>query len=338
MLYALCFTLTKGKTMFARFRRRRLNPVLRDLLTETTLSVNDFIYPLFIRSGEGIKNEVASMPGVFQMSIDEAIKECDVLKELGIKSIILFGIPDTKDSVGSDAMCEHGIMASAVREIKAAHPDMFVTTDLCFCEYTDHGHCGVLDPVLETVDNDITLKNLGLQAVVHAKAGVDMIAPSGMMDGMITAIREALDNAGFAHIPIMSYSTKFASAYYGPFRDVAESAPSFGDRRSYQMNPANRTEAIHESIEDEKEGADILMVKPALAYLDIIRDVRENTKLPLAVYNVSGEYSMLKMAGKAGVIDYERVMMETLLAFKRAGADIIITYHAKEAAEILAKA
>ncbi len=321
--------------MFARFRRRRLNPVLRDLLTETTLSVNDFIYPLFIRSGVGIKNEVASMPGVFQMSIDEAIKECDVLKELGIKSIILFGIPDTKDSVGSDAMCEHGIMASAVREIKAAHPDMFVTTDLCFCEYTDHGHCGVLDPVLETVDNDITLKNLGLQAVVHAKAGVDMIAPSGMMDGMITAIREALDNAGFAHIPIMSYSTKFASAYYGPFRDVAESAPSFGDRRSYQMNPANRTEAIAESIEDEKEGADILMVKPALAYLDIIRDVRENTKLPLAVYNVSGEYSMLKMAGKAGVIDYERVMMETLLAFKRAGADIIITYHAKEAAEIL---
>jgi len=324
--------------MFARFRRRRLNPVLRDLLTETTLSVNDFIYPLFIRSGEGIKNEVGSMPGVFQMSIDEAIKECDVLKGLGLKSIILFGIPDTKDSVGSDAMCEQGIMASAVREIKKAHPDMFVTTDLCFCEYTDHGHCGVLDPVLETVDNDITLKNLGLQAVVHAKAGVDMIAPSGMMDGMITAIREALDNAGFSHIPIMSYSTKFASAYYGPFRDVAESAPSFGDRRSYQMNPANRTEAIHESIEDEKEGADILMVKPALAYLDIIRDVRDNTKLPLAVYNVSGEYSMLKMAGKAGVIDYERVMMETLLAFKRAGADIIITYHAKEAAEILSKA
>ena len=321
--------------MFARFRRRRLNPVLRDLLTETTLSVNDFIYPLFIRSGKGIKNEVGSMPGVFQMSIDEAIKECVVLKDLGINSIILFGIPDTKDSVGSDAMCEHGIMASAVREIKAAHPDMFVTTDLCFCEYTDHGHCGVLDPVLETVDNDITLKNLGLQAVVHAKAGVDMIAPSGMMDGMITAIRQALDGAGFAHIPIMSYSTKFASAYYGPFRDVAESAPSFGDRRSYQMNPANRTEAIAESIEDEKEGADILMVKPALAYLDIIRDVKNSTNLPLAVYNVSGEYSMLKMAGKAGVIDYERVMMETLLAFKRAGADIIITYHAKEAAELL---
>jgi len=321
--------------MFARFRRRRINPVLRDLLQETHLSVDDFIYPLFIRSGEGVKNEVASMPGVFQMSIDVAIEECNTLKDLGIKSIILFGIPDVKDSVGSDAMCEHGIIATAVREIKKAHPDMFVITDLCFCEYTDHGHCGVLDPVLETVDNDITLKNLGLQAVVHAKAGVDMIAPSGMMDGMIVAIREALDKAGFSHIPIMSYSTKFASAYYGPFRDVAESAPSFGDRRSYQMNPANRNEAIMESIEDEKEGADILMVKPALAYMDIIRDIKNNTKLPLAVYNVSGEYSMLKMAAKAGVIDYERVMMETLLGFKRAGADIIITYHAKEAAEIL---
>ena len=321
--------------MFTRFRRRRLNPVLRDLLTETTLSVNDFIYPLFVRSGEGIKNEVASMPGVYQMSIDEIIKECDELKSLGIKSIILFGIPDVKDSIGSDAMCEHGIIATALREIKAAHPDMFVTTDLCFCEYTDHGHCGVLDPVLETVDNDITLKNLGLQAVVHAKAGADMIAPSGMMDGMIVAIREALDEAGFTHIPIMSYSTKFASAYYGPFRDVAESAPSFGDRRSYQMNPANRNEAILESLEDEKEGADILMVKPALAYLDIVRDIKESSKLPLAVYNVSGEYSMLKMAAKAGVIDYEKVMMETLLGFKRAGADIIITYHAKEAAELL---
>ena len=321
--------------MFARFRRKRLNPILRDLLTETSLSVNDFIYPLFVRSGKGIKNEVASMPGVYQMSIDEVIKECNELKSLGIKSIILFGIPDIKDSVGSDALCEHGIIATAIKEIKAAHPDIFITTDLCFCEYTDHGHCGVLDPVLETVDNDITLKNLGIQAVIHAKAGADMIAPSGMMDGMIVAIRKALDEAGFKHIPIMSYSTKFASAYYGPFRDVAESAPSFGDRRSYQMNPANRREAILESLEDEKEGADILMVKPALAYMDIIRDIRENSKLPLAVYNVSGEYSMLKMAAKAGVIDYERVMMETLIGFKRAGADIIITYHAKEAAKLL---
>jgi porphobilinogen synthase len=323
--------------MFTRFRRKRLNPVLRDLLQETHLSVNDFIYPLFIKSGEGIKKEVDSMPGVFQMSIDEILKECTVLKELGIYSIILFGIPDVKDSVGSDAMCEHGIIASSIRAIKEAHPDMFVVTDLCFCEYTDHGHCGVLDPVLETVDNDITLINLQKQAVIHAKAGADMIAPSGMMDGMITAIREGLDAGGYSHIPIMSYSTKFSSAYYGPFRDVAESSPSFGDRRSYQMNPANRKEAILESIADEAEGADILMVKPALAYLDIVRDIKENSSLPLAVYNVSGEYSMLKMAAKAGVIDYEKVMMETMIGFKRAGADIIISYHAKEVAELLNK-
>ncbi len=323
--------------MFTRFRRKRLNPVLRDLLQETHLRVDDFIYPLFIKNGEGIKKEVDSMPGVFQMSIDEVLKECDTLKKLGIYSIILFGIPDTKDSVGSDAMCEHGIIASSIRAIKEAHPDMFVVTDLCFCEYTDHGHCGVLDPVLETVDNDITLTNLQKQAVVHAKAGADMIAPSGMMDGMITAIREGLDAGGYSHIPIMSYSTKFSSAYYGPFRDVAESSPSFGDRRSYQMNPANRKEAILESMADEAEGADILMVKPALAYLDIVRDIKENSSLPLAVYNVSGEYSMLKMAAKAGVIDYEKVMMETMIGFKRAGADIIISYHAKEVAVLLNK-
>ena len=321
--------------MFTRFRRKRHNPILRNLLQETHLTVNDFIYPLFIRSGKGIKNEVNSMPGVFQMSIDEVIKECVVLKELGIYSIILFGIPDVKDSVGSDAMCEHGIIASSIRAIKEAHPDMFVVTDLCFCEYTDHGHCGVLDPVLETVDNDITLDNLAKQAIIHAKAGVDMIAPSGMMDGMIESIRIGLDKMRYSHIPIMSYSTKFASAYYGPFRDVAESSPSFGDRRSYQMNPANRKEAILESLADEQEGADILMVKPALAYLDIVRDIKENSSLPLAVYNVSGEYSMLKMAAKAGVIDYDKVMMETMIGFKRAGADIIISYHAKEVAILL---
>jgi len=323
--------------MFARFRRKRINPVLRDLLQETHLSVSDFIYPLFAKSGTGFKEEVSSMPGVYQMSIDEIVKECGEIKKLGIRSIILFGIPDTKDSVGSDAMCEHGIIAQAVRAVKEAHPDMFVTTDLCFCEYTDHGHCGVIDPLLETVDNDITLDNLAKQAVVHAKAGVDMIAPSGMMDGMIQAIRSGLDTAGFENLPVMSYSTKFASAYYGPFRDVAESSPGKGDRKSYQMNPANRNEAIAESVADEKEGADILMVKPALAYMDIIRDVKNNTSLPLAVYNVSGEYSMLKMAAKAGVIDYDAVMLETLLGFKRAGADIIITYHAKEAALLLQK-
>ena len=321
--------------MFKRFRRLRINENLRNLVSETKLSVDDFIYPLFIKPGHGIKKEIDSMPGVYQMSIDNAIKECEELKTLGIKSIILFGIPEIKDSIGSDALCDHGVIATAIKEIKKAHPDMFITTDLCFCEYTDHGHCGILDMKLQTVDNDKTLEILGEQAVIHAKAGADMIAPSGMMDGMITAIRDALDSAGFVNLPIMSYSTKFASGYYGPFRDVAESAPSFGDRRSYQMNPANRREAINESLEDEKEGADILMVKPALAYMDIIRDIRERTLLPLAVYNVSGEYSMLKMAGKMGLIDYDKVMLETLMGFKRAGADIIITYHAKEAARKL---
>ena len=321
--------------MFNRFRRKRISPVLRDMLQETTLSVNDFIYPLFIRSGEGIKKEISSMPDVYQMSIDEAIKECQELKELGLRAIILFGIPDIKDSIGSDALCEHGIIATAIKEIKKAHPDMFIVTDLCFCEYTDHGHCGVLNPSLGSVDNDITLQNLAKQAIIHAKAGADMIAPSGMMDGVIATIREALDRAGFSMLPIMSYSTKFASSYYGPFRDAAESSPSFGDRKTYQMNPANRKEAILESLEDEKEGADILMVKPALAYLDIVRDIKEASLLPLAVYNVSGEYSMLKLAGKAGLVDYEKVMLETLISFKRAGADIIISYHAKEASKIL---
>ena len=321
--------------MFKRFRRLRINQNLRNLIAETKLDINDFIYPLFIKPGTKTKKEINSMPGVYQMSIDEVIKECFELKKLGLYSILLFGIPDTKDSIGSDALSDSGIIATAIKEIKKVHPDMFITTDLCFCEYTDHGHCGILDIKNETVDNDATLKILANQAIVHAKAGADMIAPSGMMDGMITVIREALDIAGFINLPIMSYSTKFASSYYGPFRDVAESAPSFGDRRSYQMNPANRREAINESIEDEIEGADILMVKPALAYMDIIRDVRERTSLPLAVYNVSGEYSMLKMAGKMGLIDYDKVMMETLTGFKRAGADIIITYHAKEAAEKL---
>ncbi len=323
--------------MFKRFRRLRINANLRDLVQETKLNKDDFIYPLFVKSGENLKKEIGSMPGVFQMSIDEILKECQVLKNLGLNSIILFGIPDVKDSIGSDALSEHGIIASAIKAIKKEHPDMFVVSDLCFCEFTDHGHCGILDMEHETVDNDATLEILGKQALVHAKAGVDMIAPSGMMDGMITALRDALDSEGFINLPIMSYSTKFASAYYGPFRDVAESAPSFGDRRSYQMNPANRREAIAESVEDEMEGADILMVKPALAYMDIIRDVKNATTTPLAVYNVSGEYSMLKNAGKAGLIDYDRVMMETMLGFKRAGADIIISYHAKEVAQILNK-
>jgi porphobilinogen synthase len=312
-----------------------MNATLRSLVRETTLSMDDFIYPLFAKSGEGIKKEIGSMPGVYQMSIDEILKECGALQELGINSIILFGIPEVKDSVGSDALCEHGIIASTVKAVKKAYPNMFVVTDLCFCEFTDHGHCGILDIEHESVNNDATLEILAKQALVHAHAGADMIAPSGMMDGMIEALRDALDAEGFVNLPIMSYSTKFASAYYGPFRDVAESAPSFGDRKTYQMDPANRREAIAESVEDEMQGADILMVKPALAYLDVIRDVRNATSSPLCVYNVSGEYAMLKAAGKAGVIDYERVMMETMIAFKRAGADIIISYHAKEVAEIL---
>jgi porphobilinogen synthase len=322
--------------MYQRFRRTRLNNHLRALVRETSVSVNDFIYPLFVRSGEGIKTEVASMPGVFQMSIDEILKECEELKKLGLYSIILFGIPDVKDSVGSDALCEHGIIASSVRAIKKAHPDMFVVTDLCFCEYTDHGHCGILNH--ETVNNDATLEISAQQAIVHAKAGADMIAPSGMMDGIIETLRNALDNAGFENLPIMSYSTKFASGYYGPFRDVAESTPSFGDRASYQMDPANRREAIAESIEDEAQGADILMVKPALAYLDIVREIKDATSLPMAVYNVSGEYAMLKLAGKHDLIDYNRVVMETMVSFKRAGADIIISYHAKEVALLLQNA
>lgn len=321
--------------MFQRFRRTRLNKQLRSLVRETHVRVDDFIYPLFIRSGEGIKKEVDSMPGVFQMSIDEVLKECVELQELGIYSIILFGIPDVKDSVGSDSLCEHGIIASSVRAIKAAHPDMFVVTDLCFCEFTDHGHCGIIDVENETVDNDATLELSALQALVLAKAGADMIAPSGMMDGIIQTLREALDGAGFENLPIMSYSTKFASGYYGPFRDVAESTPSFGDRSSYQMDPANRREAINESISDEMQGADILMVKPALAYLDIVREIKDNTSLPMAVYNVSGEYAMLKLAQKHDLIDYERVLMETMTSFKRAGADIIISYHAKEVAKLL---
>ena len=321
--------------MFQRLRRTRLNAQLRALVRETHVRADDFIYPLFVRGGEGIKNEVASMPGVYQMSIDMMLRECESLKRLGIYSVILFGIPDVKDSIGSDALHDHGIIATAVRELKRAHPDMFVITDLCFCEYTDHGHCGIIDHEHETVDNDATLDISAKQAIIHAKAGVDMIAPSGMMDGIIETLREGLDSAGYENLPIMAYSTKFASGYYGPFRDVAESTPSFGDRSTYQMDPANRREAIAESIEDELQGADILMVKPALAYLDIVRDIREKTLLPLCVYNVSGEYAMLKHAGSAGLIDYERVMMETMVGFKRAGADIIISYHAKEAAALL---
>lgn len=321
--------------MFKRLRRMRLNPNIREMLTETTLSKKDLIYPLFITHGSGVKNPIESMPKVYQLSIDEALKECEVLQKLGIFSILLFGIPKIKDSVGSEALSQEGIIAQATRAIKEKFPDLLVCVDLCFCEYTDHGHCGILSPKLNSVDNDLTLEILNKQALILAQNGADIIAPSAMMDGMIISLRQALDSNGFEYIPLMSYSTKFASGYYGPFRDVAQSTPSFGDRKSYQQNPANRREAILESLEDEAQGADILMVKPALAYLDIIRDIRERTLLPLAAYNVSGEYAMLKFAQKANLIDYERVLLETMLGFKRAGADIIITYHAKEIAKLI---
>ena len=320
--------------MFNRLRRTRLNPLVRDLVRETRLDLDNFIYPLFVVEGQGVRNEIASMPGVFQLSIDEILKECCELKSLGIKSILLFGIPSLKDSVGSDALSDDGIIARTLRAIKAEFgSSLLVITDLCFCEYTDHGHCGILGE--SSVNNDATLEISAKQALIHAKNGADMIAPSGMMDGIIACLREALDENGFENLPVMAYSTKFASAYYGPFRDVAQSAPSFGDRKSYQMDSANRFEAIRESLEDEAQGADILMVKPALAFLDIIRDIKERSLLPLCAYNVSGEYALLKAGAKLGVIDYEKVMMETLLGIKRAGADMIISYHAKEVAKIL---
>ncbi|WP_104722454.1 porphobilinogen synthase [Helicobacter mesocricetorum] len=321
--------------MFRRLRRLRFNPAIRTLVCESHIQTQDLIYPLFITHGENIKNSIESMPDVFQLSLDNLLRECEVLESLGINAIMLFGIPKIKDSIGSEALSEEGIVAQAVRSLKSKFPHLLVCVDLCFCEYTDHGHCGILNPKLQSVDNDLTLEILNQQALILAQSGADLIAPSGMMDGMIESLRKALDSNGFNYIPLMSYSTKFASAYYGPFRDVAQSTPSFGDRRSYQQNPANRREAILESLEDEKQGADILMVKPALAYLDIVRDIRERTLLPLAVYNVSGEYAMLKFAQKAGIIDYERILLETMTSFKRAGADIIITYHAKEIANLL---
>ncbi|TLE00697.1 porphobilinogen synthase [Helicobacter japonicus] len=321
--------------MFRRLKRTRLKPQMRALVRENHLHKEDFIYPLFVVEGESIKNSIPSMPGVFQLSVDNVLKECEELLNLGIYHIILFGVPTHKDSCGSGALSDRNIVAQAIKAIKKHFPQMIVTLDLCFCEYTDHGHCGILDEKIQSVDNDATLEILGQQAVVLASCGGDMIAPSAMMDGMVSVIRSYLDKAGFTHIPIMSYSTKFASAYYGPFRDVANSAPSFGDRNSYQEDSANRREAILESLTDEAEGADILMVKPALAYLDIVRDIREHTLLPLAVYNVSGEYAMFKCAQQAGFIDYERVLLETLTGFKRAGADIIISYHAKEVAKLL---
>lgn len=323
--------------MFKRFRRLRFNENLRLMLKETSLEMRDFIYPLFVVRGEGVKNEISSMPGVFQMSLDNILKECEELQELGIKAIILFGVLESeeKDSIGSEALDDDSLIASSIREIKKKFPNLFVISDLCFCEYTEHGHCGIINPKTKTVDNDATLEISAKQALVHARAGVDMIAPSGMMDGIIHTLREALDTNGFENLPIMSYSTKFASAYYGPFREVAGSSPSYGDRKTYQMDFANAKEALLESLEDELQGADILMIKPALAYLDIVKELSLNTKLPICVYNVSGEYALLKAGEKAGVIDYEKVLLESMIAFKRAGAKLIISYHAKEVAKLL---
>lgn len=323
--------------MFKRFRRLRFNENLRLMLKETSLEIRDFIYPLFVVRGEGVKNEISSMPGVFQMSLDNILKECEELQELGIKAIILFGVLESeeKDSIGSEALDDDSLIASSIREIKKKFPNLFVISDLCFCEYTEHGHCGIINPKTKTVDNDATLEISAKQALVHARAGVDMIAPSGMMDGIIHTLREALDTNGFENLPIMSYSTKFASAYYGPFREVAGSSPSYGDRKTYQMDFANAKEALLESLEDELQGADILMIKPALAYLDIVKELSLNTKLPICVYNVSGEYALLKAGQKAGVIDYEKVLLESMIAFKRAGAKLIISYHAKEVAKLL---
>jgi porphobilinogen synthase len=321
--------------MFKRFRRLRTNDTIRGLVRETILTADDFIYPLFVKNGNFGKIEIKSMPNVFQMDIENIVKECGDLINLGLKSILLFGIPDDKDDIGSECLCDNSLIARTIKAIKEKYPQMYIITDLCFCEYTNHGHCGIIDKKTQTVDNDATLEISATQALVHAKAGANMIAPSGMMDGIIEVLRKTLDENGFENLPIMSYSTKFASAFYGPFRDVAESSPSFGDRRTYQMDVANRLEAIEESLEDEKQGADILMVKPALSFLDIIRDIRNNTNLPIAAYNVSGEYAMLKLAGSCNLIDYEKVMLEKLLSMKRAGANIIITYHAKEVCEIL---
>jgi len=319
--------------MSVRLRDNRKTEEIRAAVRETQLKVSDFIYPLFIEEGNNIKKEIASMPEIFRYSLDQIDAELQETVDLGIKSVILFGIPLHKDEVGSESWNPEGIIQKAIAYIKKNYPTLQVIADVCFCEYTSHGHCGVL--CNHDVDNDLTLVNLRKQVLAQAKAGVDMVAPSGMMDFAVREIRDELDKNGFQHIPIMGYSVKYASAYYGPFRDAADSTPSFGDRRTYQMDSANRNEAIKEAKADVDEGAAILMVKPALSYLDIIRDLKNNFDLPIAAYNVSGEYAMIKAAGKNGWIDEQRVMMETLLSIKRAGADIIITYFAKDAAKIL---
>jgi porphobilinogen synthase len=323
-----------------RLRRLRYSPAVRELVRETRLSPANFILPLFVRPGEKIKQEISAMPGNYQLSPDMLLEELKTVVDLGLGGVMLFGIPDAKDSTGSDALSEKGIIATAIRAAKHAFPDLLVVPDLCFCEYTDHGHCGPIVDIggRHEVDNDATLELLGQQAVVHAQAGADMIAPSGMMDGMIGAIRRALDAAGFSHLPIMSYAAKYASAFYGPFREAAESAPKFGDRRSYQMDPSAAAEQAMREIElDLAEGADLIMVKPALPYLDIVRMAHERFPgVPLAAYNVSGEFSMIKAAAANGWLDERKTALECLNSIRRAGASIILTYWAKDAARWLA--
>tara|TARA_B110000444_G_C18842712_1_gene599887 strand:- start:2545 stop:3516 length:972 start_codon:yes stop_codon:yes gene_type:complete len=316
-----------------RTRRLRKKEGIRRLVQETKLSVDDFIYPLFIEEGKNIETEISSMPGIKRFSIDRISKELDELVDLKISSVLLFGIPARKDEEGTQTWNENGIIQEAIRYIKIHYPKLYIITDVCFCEYTSHGHCGVI--MDNDVDNDSTLLNISKQVLSHANAGADMVAPSGMMDGSIENIRQTLDNNGYSNLPIMGYSVKYSSSFYGPFREAAGSTPGFGNRKTYQMDPSNRHEALREAKYDNQEGADILMVKPALAYLDIIRDLKNAYDLPIACYNVSGEYSMIKAAAQNGWIDGDMVMMETLLSMKRAGADIIITYFAKEAARIL---
>ncbi len=320
---------------FPRYRARRTRKTenLRRMVRENHLRVDDLIYPMFSAFGENIKKEIPSMPGIYQHSIENLVEEAREVHALGIPAVILFGIPECKDPVGTDAYSDTGIIQRTIRALKREVPELTVITDVCMCEYTDHGHCGVIKD--GEVDNDSTLKLLAAEALSHAQAGADIVAPSDMMDGRIAALRATLDDNDFSHIPIMSYAVKYASAYYGPFRDAADSTPQFGDRRSYQMDSANRLEAIREAALDADECADFLMVKPALAYMDIIRDIRDRFDLPLVAYNVSGEYSMVKAAAAKGWIDHDKVIMETLTGFKRAGADLIITYHAKEAARLL---
>jgi porphobilinogen synthase len=319
-------------------RRLRHNPLVRSLVRETTLTPDDFIFPLFVRPGHGVRNEIGSMPGNYQLSVDRLVDEVGAAVDLGIRSFILFGIPTHKDARGAVALEEEGIVQQALRALRSAFRDqVLLITDECFCEYTDHGHCGVLSEYgrRRDVDNDATLPLLARQCVSHAEAGADLVAPSGMLDGMVGAIRKGLDEAGFAWMPIMSYAAKYASAFYGPFRDAAESPPQFGDRSGYQMDPGNGDEALREVALDLEEGADIVMVKPALAYLDIIRRVKERFGVPVAAYNVSGEFAMVKAAAAKGWIDERRVALEILTGIKRAGADMILTYFARDAARWL---